>query len=154
MWTKTPTRTLSEETELSCLRVFALTVMADVARLKLQSAEEAKTDILGSISHELRSPLHGLVGAVELLKDTSLDTVQDGILSAIESSGRTLLDTIEHVSILHCICNEGEVAGINMKSYSCSIMSRPTRKSLRKFEDGDLSTQDKGYLRRQHHLFS
>ncbi|KAI4593077.1 hypothetical protein KJ359_010165 [Pestalotiopsis sp. 9143b] len=97
MWTKTPTRTLSEETELSCLRVFALTVMADVARLKLQSAEEAKTDILGSISHELRSPLHGLVGAVELLKDTSLDTVQDGILSAIESSGRTLLDTIEHL---------------------------------------------------------
>ncbi|ETS73405.1 hypothetical protein PFICI_15010 [Pestalotiopsis fici W106-1] len=97
IWTKTPTRTFSEETELSCLRVFALTVMADVARLKLQSAEEAKTDVLGSISHELRSPLHGLVGAVELLKDTSLNTVQDGILNAIESSGRTLLDTIEHL---------------------------------------------------------
>lgn len=97
MWTKTPTRTFSEETELSCLRVFALTVMSDVARLKLQSAEEAKTDILGSISHELRSPLHGLVGAVELLRDTSLNTMQDGILNAIESSGRTLLDTIEHL---------------------------------------------------------
>ncbi|KAI1869251.1 uncharacterized protein JN550_005881 [Neoarthrinium moseri] len=97
MWTCTPTRTFSEENELAYMRVFALTIMAEAARLKMRVADKAKTDLLGSFSHELRSPLHGLVGAVELLRHTTLDTMQDGILRAIEASGRTLLDTIEHL---------------------------------------------------------
>ncbi|KAK6068983.1 sensor histidine kinase response [Seiridium cupressi] len=84
-WTRTPTRTFSDENELTYLRVFGLTAMTEVARLKLRVADQAKMDILGSISHELRSPLHGLVGA-------------DGILRAIDASGRTLLDTIDHVN--------------------------------------------------------
>ncbi|KAM0815609.1 hypothetical protein AB5N19_01408 [Seiridium cardinale] len=96
-WTRTPTRTFSDENELTYLRVFGLTAMTEVARLKLRVADKAKMDILGSISHELRSPLHGLVGAVELLRHTTLDALQDGILRAIDASGRTLLDTIDHL---------------------------------------------------------
>jgi hypothetical protein len=98
-WTRTPTRTFSEENELTFLRVFGLTAMAEVARLKTRAADKAKTDTLGSISHELRSPLHGLVGAVDLLRHTTLDVLQGSILRTIEASGRTLLDTIDHVSI-------------------------------------------------------
>lgn len=97
-WTQTPTRTFSEENELIYMRVFGLAAMTEIARLKMRAADKAKTDILGSISHELRSPLHGLVGAVELLRHTDLDALQDGILRTIEASGRTLLDTIDHVS--------------------------------------------------------
>lgn len=98
VWTKTPTRIFTVENELSYLRVFALTAMAEVARLNTKAAEKTKTDILGSISHELRSPLHGVVGAVDLLRNTSLDRAQENILRTIETSGRTLLDTIDHAS--------------------------------------------------------
>ncbi|KAK0644409.1 hypothetical protein B0T16DRAFT_513907, partial [Cercophora newfieldiana] len=99
VWTKTPTRIFTVENELSYLRVFALTAMAEVARLHTRSADKTKTDILGSISHELRSPLHGIVGAVELLRSTLLDRKQENTLRTIETSGRTLLDTIDHASL-------------------------------------------------------
>lgn len=98
VWTKTPSRIFTVENELNYLKVFGLAAMAEVARLNTRAAVKTKTDILGSISHELRSPLHGVVGAVELLRDTTLDGFQEGIVNAIETSGKTLLDTIDHVS--------------------------------------------------------
>ena len=98
VWTKTPTRIFTVENELSYLRVFGLATMAEVGRLNTKAADKTKTDILGSISHELRSPLHGVVGSVELLRNTVLDGTQENILRTIETSGRTLLDTIDHVS--------------------------------------------------------
>lgn len=98
VWTKTPTRIFTVENELSYLRVFGLATMAEVARLNTKAADKTKTDILGSISHELRSPLHGVVGSVELLRNTVLDGAQENILRTIETAGRTLLDTIDHVS--------------------------------------------------------
>ncbi|KAK3332394.1 hsp90-like protein [Cercophora scortea] len=97
VWTKTPTRIFTQENELSYLRVFGLASMAEVARLNTRAADRTKTDILGSISHELRSPLHGVVGAVEMLRNTALDEIQENILRTIETSGRTLLDTIDHL---------------------------------------------------------
>ncbi|KAK3395293.1 hsp90-like protein [Podospora didyma] len=97
VWTKTPTRIFTVKNELSYLRVFGLTTMAEVARLNTKAADRTKTDILGSISHELRSPLHGVVGAVDLLRNTMLDRAQENILRTIETSGRTLLDTIDHL---------------------------------------------------------
>ncbi|KAK3682190.1 hsp90-like protein [Podospora appendiculata] len=97
VWTKTPTRIFTQENELSYLRVFGLATMAEVARLSTRAADRTKTDILGSISHELRSPLHGVVGAVEMLRNTVLDEIQENILRTIETSGRTLLDTIDHL---------------------------------------------------------
>lgn len=52
---------------------------------------------MSSISHELRSPLHGVLASTELLQDSSLDTAQADMVNTIESCGRTLLDTIDHV---------------------------------------------------------
>ena len=52
---------------------------------------------MGTISHEMRSPLHGILASVEFLADTELSTFQEGLVDTIESCGRTLLDTINHV---------------------------------------------------------
>lgn len=98
VWTKTPARIFTVESELSYLKVFGLAAMAEVSRLNAKASIKTETGILGSISHELRSPLHGVVGAAELLRDTALDGFQQGIVNTIETSGRTLLDTIDHVS--------------------------------------------------------
>ncbi|KAB5522166.1 hsp90-like protein [Coniochaeta sp. 2T2.1] len=97
VWTRTPTRIFTPENELSYLKVYGLTIMAEVTRLHIKAADKTKMDVLGSISHELRSPLHGVVGAVELLRQTSLDGSQEKILRTIQISSRTLLDTIDHL---------------------------------------------------------
>lgn len=65
VWTSNPTRVFSMDGALAFLRVFGLIVMAEIYRLNTKFEENMKSNILGSISHELRSPLHGLVGAVE-----------------------------------------------------------------------------------------
>lgn len=46
---------------MNYLAAFCDVVMAEVSRLDTQMAEQAKTDFISSISHELRSPLHGML---------------------------------------------------------------------------------------------
>lgn len=43
--------------------------MAEVSRLSALVASQLKVDFISSISHELRSPLHGILACVEFLKD-------------------------------------------------------------------------------------
>lgn len=97
VWSKSPTRILTPDADLPFLRAFGMVTMAEVIRLDAILADRAKTDILGSLSHELRSPLHGVVAAAELLHDTQLDAFQVDVIHTIEISGKTLLDTIDHV---------------------------------------------------------
>jgi hypothetical protein len=53
LWTTNPSRVLTLEGELSYLAVFGNTIMAEVARLDATTADKAKSDLLGSISHEV-----------------------------------------------------------------------------------------------------
>lgn len=110
LWTRTPTRIFSRENELSYLRVFGLAIMAEVARQTLHAADKTKTDILGSISHELRTPLHGLVGTTEMLRNTTLDGFQKSVLWTLDASARTLLDTVDHVSLRLCRIGDCAIA--------------------------------------------
>lgn len=97
LWTKTPARIFTPKGELSYLRAFGATIMAEITRLDTSLAEKATSDLLGSLSHELRSPLHGVVAAVELLQDTDIDAFQGNLVHTMESCGRTLLDSIDHL---------------------------------------------------------
>jgi len=53
-WTNQPARIFTIEGELSYFAAFGNTMMAEVARLDTIKADKAKTDFIGSISHELR----------------------------------------------------------------------------------------------------
>lgn len=97
VWTRTPTRVFSVRGELSYLRAFGATIMAEMGKIDAEQANQAKGDVLGSISHELRSPLHGILGGVELLLETSMDVFQDSTVNTIERCGVTLLDTVDHL---------------------------------------------------------
>jgi len=54
-------------------------------------------DFISSISHELRSPLHGVLASVEFLQETQMTEIQSDMVSNIHASGKVLLDTINHV---------------------------------------------------------
>ncbi|CEJ54994.1 hypothetical protein PMG11_01278 [Penicillium brasilianum] len=97
VWTNTPKRVFASENELAYLRAFGNSVMAEVHRLDVEVAEQENTNLVTSISHELRSPLHGILGTADILSDTAMNALQQGMVHTIESCGRTLLDTINHL---------------------------------------------------------
>ena len=71
--------------------------MAEVSRLASIAADRQKADFIGSISHEFRSPLHGILASAEFLSETHADAFQSSLIDTISSCGRTLLDTINHI---------------------------------------------------------
>ncbi|KAF4227994.1 hypothetical protein CNMCM8980_010512 [Aspergillus fumigatiaffinis] len=97
VWANDPGRVLSEPKDLTYLAAFSNTVMAEVSRFDLEAADRAKSDFISSISHELRSPLHGLLGTVELLQEMVNSYAQRSLIETVYSCGRTLLDTLNHL---------------------------------------------------------
>ena len=96
-WTTSSRQMFSVETELNFFMAFGNSVMAHVSRLASMAADRQKADFIGSISHELRSPLHGILASAEFLADTEQDNFQSSLVDTISSCGRTLLDTINHI---------------------------------------------------------
>jgi signal transduction histidine kinase len=96
-YTRDVNRVLSPELDLLYLRAFGNSMMTELSRLDAISLDQAKTTFVASISHELRSPLHGILGGVEVLQDTAIDDFQTSMVTSIDVCGRTLLNTINHV---------------------------------------------------------
>ena len=97
VWGTSSRQVFSEEAELSFLIAFGNSVMAEVSRLASISADRQKGDFIGSVSHELRSPLHGILASAEFLGETEIDNFQHSLVSVVNSCSRTLLDTINHI---------------------------------------------------------
>jgi hypothetical protein len=94
VWSVEPTRILSKQSELAFLTAFGNSVMAECSRIDTEIADQKKGDFIGSISHELRSPLHGILASAEFLGDEVSSGFEKGLVETIDSCGRTLLDTI------------------------------------------------------------
>lgn len=95
-WTTNPARIL-QRPDFMYLASFGNSIMTELSRLETVAADNAKSGFISSISHELRSPLHGIMASVELLRDVNSDLVSNAIISTVESCGSTLLDTIENL---------------------------------------------------------
>lgn len=96
-WTPQSTRVFSRAIDLSAIFGFASSVMTEYSRIESAVADRQKGDFISSISHELRSPLHGVLAAVEFLGSTRLDDFQESLLETVNACGRTLLDTMNQV---------------------------------------------------------
>jgi len=94
VWSTEATRVLSKASELAFLSAFGNSVMAECSRIDTEIADQKKGDFIGSISHELRSPLHGILASAEFLGEEELTGFERGLVETIDSCGRTLLDTI------------------------------------------------------------
>lgn len=63
--------------------------------LKLDT--QAKSDFFSKISHELRSPLNGVIGMVDMLLETKLDKEQQRYANVVRSSAHGLLNIINDI---------------------------------------------------------
>ena len=64
------------------------------ARDRAESADKAKSQFLAVMSHEMRTPLAGIIGIMDLLKTTKLSQKQDRYIQIATSSSTVLLDHI------------------------------------------------------------
>ena len=72
-------------------RQAALIDELELARDKANAASTAKSNFLGVISHELRTPMNGVLGAAQLLRLSNLNERQSSFVDIITQSGDGLL---------------------------------------------------------------
>jgi signal transduction histidine kinase/CheY-like chemotaxis protein len=67
------------------------------ARDRAEAASEAKSRFLTTMSHEVRTPISGILGMADLLRDASLDPENASYVEAIRSSGCALIALIDEI---------------------------------------------------------
>jgi len=116
----------------------------------------AKSAFLASISHEMRTPLHGVLGMLSLLLDTTLSHEQRHYVTTAQRSGEVLLILLNDVTearidLLRMIADYGDAASMwpvayALKSSSLSLGVLSLAQRMQVLEDAWRAGQLDGVL--------
>ncbi len=67
------------------------------AKVQAEESNRLKTNFLANISHELRTPMVGIMGFTEMLAEETTDKATKAILDIIYSSSERLMDTMDSI---------------------------------------------------------
>ena len=68
-----------------------------VAQREAEEANQAKSTFLAMVSHEVRTPMNGVLGMIDVLERTQLSAEQLGALSTVRYSASSLLRIIDDI---------------------------------------------------------
>jgi signal transduction histidine kinase/CheY-like chemotaxis protein len=99
-----------------------------------KDANRAKSMFISNVSHDLRTPLQGILGLVDLISATDLDDLQRAYINNIASSGNNLLCVVNNVLDFTKI----EVGKMEISKTTCDIFQL-----MQEVVDGMSSISDK-----------
>lgn len=94
--------------------------------LAAQASDRAKTDFLSTMSHELCTPMNGIIGMNDVLEETNLDEDQRELTAIIRDSGRDLQTIIGNVLLFSQL--EGDRVSLDNSSFDLRAVLRDTIK--------------------------
>jgi len=86
--------------EINFIRTMGVILRARLLQARVIEADAAKTTFLSSISHELRTPMHGVLSGLQLMRDAGKwgpESEMERLLSLTESSGQVLESILNDV---------------------------------------------------------
>ena len=97
----------------------------EAAKQAAEAANMAKGEFLATMSHEMRTPLNGIIPLLEILRDTKLDVDQRDYLNTAYQSARHMLRIIDDIldySKIEANKLELETVGLNLKEVVDSVV--------------------------------
>lgn len=85
--------------------------MSEARGQKAGDLEQLKAQFLANISHEMRTPINGIIGSVKLLQMMKPDEEQEELLEGIEMSARRMMHLVENV-LLHAELVSGRIESL------------------------------------------
>lgn len=96
------------------------------ARQQAESANRVKNAFLGTLSHELRTPMNGVIGMGELLTHTDLDEKQAKFVSVLLASAKSLtglVDDLLDISMIEAGELRLSLAPLDLAAMASSMVS-------------------------------
>ncbi len=84
-----------------------------VAKEKAEESDRLKSTILANMSHEFRTPLNGILGFSEILKEELHDSEYESMVDNIYDSGKRLMSTLNSIIMLSQL--EGGKINVSLK---------------------------------------
>lgn len=91
-----------------------------------QDSDRAKTNFLATMSHELCTPMNGIIGMNDILEETELDAEQRELTAIIRESGRDLQTIIGNVLLF----SQLEAGRVNLDDAPFDIRSTLNKMSI------------------------
>jgi hypothetical protein len=107
-WLNGYSRVYSDRCDLPFLSAFCMSTMSEGLRLETQMLERVKSDFLGSVSHEMKTPIHQILGNLELLLQTNCSDEQSELVVNARFGSTQLLETIDKVLQYSSISSESD----------------------------------------------
>lgn len=96
------------------------------ARQQAESANRVKNAFLGTLSHELRTPMNGVIGMGELLLHTDLNEKQENFVTVLLASAKSLtglVDDLLDISMIEAGEMRLSLGSLNLVSMAGSVVS-------------------------------
>lgn len=90
---------------------------------RAETAREATNNFLTTISHELRTPMHAVIGINELLKGTSSDHVQKDYINKLEAASRHMLGLINDILNLARMDKDQQLLELNNEPFNLEVLT-------------------------------
>ncbi|WP_022851289.1 ATP-binding protein [Limisalsivibrio acetivorans] len=97
------------------------------AQVEAETENRMKTAFLANVSHEIRTPINGIIGMTELLMETTLDSTQLELVQILDNENRALFSLINNVLDLSKI--EAGKLELEETPFSISSVVEPMVKS-------------------------